>query len=221
MGVKDLAEKGPVEQKAKAKAKEETNPINESNNLEESKEPKEPKRTIKITSREFEQIVEFIEKYGVDTSNLSDEEIVEKYGKIQKIRQEQIQVLSRGYTIDAFDRILSFVPKGMKGWFVRDHDMSISRAKALGWELFRGNDASKKANLASSTGKSDGLVRLGDLVLVVTSEENYAALMIAKEERNRRRRKMREAYRKKPPQGDGDMAADPNFPILPMDQLGG
>jgi hypothetical protein len=177
-------------------------------------------RTV-VTSAEYEKVVSFLDHYGIDTDGLDEDEIFEKYEKIQRIRKEQVQVLSRGQTLDSFDRLLSFVPRGYRGYFVRETSLEIARAEALGWQLFQGTDESQAANRSSSTGKSDGLVRLGDLILMILPEENYAALLIAKEERNRTKRLARERKRQQPEQGDETYQADPLFPIKPLDQLGG
>jgi hypothetical protein len=179
---------------------------------------------VTITQGQHSQIIAFLEKYGIDTDDMSPDEAVEKYNKIQGLVSEQAQVLSRGPVHDGLDRLLSHVPKGFRGEFFHDSSTDMDRARALGWVPFE----SKEANLKSPTGKADGLVRLGDLVLFIIPEEEYAAKQIARDIRRQTRRDRRKKEESRPSQGsagidpmDGKLGAHPDHPIRPLSELRG
>jgi hypothetical protein len=173
----------------------------------------------------LKQMTAFLERYGIDTSELSPEKIQEKYDKIQNLASENMQVLSRGTTLDGIDRLLSYVPKGFRGEFFRDSKPDLDRARGMGWVPLK----SEEANLDSPTGKSDGLVRLGDLVLFIIPEEEYVARQIAQERRLAESRARRKRALTNPSQGAGDgidpmggnLGAHPDHPIKPLSELRG
>jgi hypothetical protein len=177
---------------------------------------------VSITENEVEMIFKFLDHYGIDTDGMTLEEAYKKYQKIQELVQEQIQVLSRGAVLDTFDRLLTHVPKGFKGEFFHDSSTSLDRARALGWQPVK----SEIANQDTSTGKADGLVRVGDLVLFQLPEEEYAAKQIARERRHADRRNRRKKEQETPSQGsqgidpmNSNLGAHPDHPIKPMSQL--
>jgi hypothetical protein len=155
---------------------------------------------------------------------MTPEEAFEKYERIQGLAQEQAQVLSRGATLDSFDLLLSHVPKGFKGEYIRDSPTEMDRARAMGWRPLE----SEEANQDSPTGKADGLVRIGDLVLFVIPDEEYAAKQIARDRRHADRRNRRKRELSRPSQGakgvdpmGGKLGAHPDHPIRPLSELRG
>jgi hypothetical protein len=167
---------------------------------------------IQYTESQLEAAHKFLNKYGIRTSHLSDEQVVEKLRKIQDAKAVASQVLSRGRVIDTVSRILEYVPDGMIGEFKRDNDLDISRAKALKWEVF----VDEKAKLESATGGADGCTRLGDLILMVIPEEVYVGTRLARADRLAERRKVRKSKERKPSQGDTIMGADPLVPVIQL-----
>ena len=158
------------------------------------------------SERQIEDGRTFLEKYEIDTTGMSPHDVVEKLRKIQNAKEEQAQVLSRGLVLDGLSRLLTFVPEGFRGGFFGTEDVDVQRAKALGWEVF----VDEKAKLESSVGGADGVVRLGDQLLMIIPEELYVGSLLAKAERFKTRRETREHQ---PKQGDDKMGADPLFPI--------
>ena len=159
------------------------------------------------TETQIEEGRVFLEKYGINTSNLAPQDVFEKLQKIQNAKEEAAQVLSRGRALDGINRLLSFVPTGFTGGFFGENDIDVRRAEALGWEVLIDEDANKQ----SSTGASDNRVRLGDQVLMIIPEENYVGNLLAKAERFKKRRASRDPSNAS--QGDEVMGADPLFPI--------
>ena len=162
------------------------------------------------TERQIEEGIVFLEKYGIDTSEMSHYDVFVKLEKIQEAKEESAQVLSRGRVLDGIDRLLSYVPEGFKGGFFGDTDVDVARAEALGWAVFLDD----RAGRASSTGVSDGRVKLGDQILMITPEEKYIGHLLAKAERFKIRREARDPNR--PAQGDEILGADPLFPIMKL-----
>jgi hypothetical protein len=180
--------------------------------------------TIEITTGEYKRLIAFLEHYGIDTDGMTAEEAYDKYEKIQGLAEEQAQVLSRGATLDGFERLLGHVPKGFKGEFFHDSSTEMDRARALGWVPLK----SEEANQESMTGKADGLVRLGDLVLFVIPDVDYAAKQIARERRHADRRNRRKKALNQPSQGShgvdpmgSKLGAHPDHPIRPLSELRG
>lgn len=160
-------------------------------------------------------IRKFLDRFGLETSELSNEEVTRKYIKIKQARDSAVQVLSRGQVSDTARRLLGKLPSGYVGEFIRENPQDVDRAKALGWELFH----SPEAKVESSTGKSDGYVRCGDTILVYMPEEVYVGNQIARHERIQDRRGRRKAaIEGKVPfdQGGGEVSADPLFPVKVM-----
>jgi len=174
-------------------------------------------KEVKVAASEYsasqlETAHKFLNKYGIRTDKLSDEQVIEKLRKIQDAKTVAAQVLSRGRVVDTIDRILDYVPEGMIGEFKRDNDLDISRAKALKWEVF----IDEKAKLESATGTSDGTVKLGDLILMVIPEEIYVGTRLARADRLAERRKIRKSKERNPSQGDQVMGADPLVPVIQL-----
>ena len=141
--------------------------------------------TTHIAPQVLEDAHKFLNRYGIKTEGLTPKEVMNKIEKIQAAKEEAAQVLSRGQATDGIDRLLSFVPEGFVGGFFRENDMDVSRARSLGFKVLE----DERANLESSTGKSDGLVRLGDQILMIIPEEKYVAHRLAKADRLAERRK--------------------------------
>ena len=156
----------------------------------------------------LEEATAFLDKYGIRTKDLSPKEVMNKIEKIKAAKEIAAQVLSRGRAIDGIERLLSFVPEGYVGEFKRENDMDIERAKALGFKVFE----SDEAKVESSTGKSDGLVRLGDQLLMIIPEETYVANRLVKAERLAERRK---SHTFKAGAID-QKGADPLFPLIEL-----
>lgn len=169
-----------------------------------------PERSV--PQEEVDKGFALLSRLGFDIRELTTEEMIEKVEKIQAYKEATAQVLTRGQVLDTFDRVLSFVPDGQVGHFVHEDDVSVQRARSLGWTPF----SSEKAKLESSTGKADGLVRVGDLILVVMEEERYAALVLNRQERINERRSRRKRKEAPAMQGDGRDAADPLFPVFKL-----
>ena len=138
-----------------------------------------------VAPQVLEEAHQFLNRYGVNTEGLSPKEVMEKIDKIHAAKAESAQVLSRGQALDGIERLLTFVPEGFIGEFMRENDMDINRAKALGFKVLE----SEEANLASSTGKADGLVRCADQILMIIPEERHIANRLIKAERLAERRK--------------------------------
>ena len=158
------------------------------------------------TERQIDDGRAFLEKYAIDTSEMSPSDVIEKLRKIQHAKEDQAQVLSRGQILDGLGRLLSFVPKGQVGQFFSNDDVSVQRGRALGWKVF----VDEKVRDESLTGESDGAVTLGDQILMIIPEEQYVGTLLAKAERFKARRESREHQ---PEQGDEHLGADPLFPI--------
>ena len=174
------------------------------------KQPK-PKPVLNFGIEEVRTIEEakrFLDKYGIDITDLSDEEVIEKIQKIGKAKQVAVQVLSRGRVLDGLDRLLERVPKGFRGEFKRESDIDIKRAMALGWRPLIDDEAKKD----TPTGKADGLIRFGDQILMIMPEEEYVAMRIAREERIKHRREARKPIRQK----DSPEAQDLPTPIIEL-----
>jgi hypothetical protein len=91
------------------------------------------------------------------------------------LREQKIariaQVLDRGVLNDKLQEILrSCVPKGRRGKFVRDSEGDVMRYQNLNYTF----DVVKGATGLHATG--DNRVRVGDLVLMTISEEDYSIL---------------------------------------------
>lgn len=160
--------------------------------------------TLPREARQIQEAISFLQKYSIDTDELSVAEIIEKMDKIQSFRKTAVQVLSRGQVVDGINQMLKKVPKGYRGEFKRERDLDVSRAKALGWEIFIDD------TVKSATGSADGKVRLGDCILMTMPEERYIAHTIARQERIIERRKLRDPKHGKIDQGE----ADPLVPII-------
>ena len=162
-----------------------------------------------ISPPKLEEIHQFLNKYGIMTEGLSPKEVIGKFKKVKEAKEEASQVLSRGRAIDGISRLLSFVPEGFIGEFKRENDIDISRAKTLGFTVLVSDDA----RLDSSTGKSDGLVRFGDQILMIIPEERHVGNRLAKAERLAKRRAARRVTEgSNIPQGE----ADPLFPLIKL-----
>ena len=177
---------------------------------------------ITITDNQHQQIISFLEHYGINTEGYTLEEAYAKYQRIMGLAEEQAQVLSRGAVLDTFDRLLKYVPKGFKGEFFHESRTELDRAAAMGWVPLK----SEVANLDSSTGKSDGLVRVGDLVLHIIPDEDYAAKQIARERRHANNRAKRKKEQAQPSQGalgvdplGQGLGAHPKHPLRPLSEL--
>jgi hypothetical protein len=184
-------------------------------------------RPVYESTDQHKLVLRFLEKYGIDTSEMAPETAVEKYNKIVNLVNEQVQVLSKGAVNDALDRGLSLLPDGMRGEYFLNNPEETSRARAMGWVPFEPD-----VEVESLTGKSDGLFHVGDLVLYMRSEETYAAMLIARERRHAERRARRKRLTEQPSQGGvgtdplGElegriMGAHPDVPLRTIEQLGG
>lgn len=161
----------------------------------------------------LEEACQFLNKYGVMTDNLSPKEVMDKIKKIHAAKDVAAQVLSRGRAIDGIERILSFVPDGYIGEFKRENDIDVARARTLGFDVFK----SEEAKLESSTGKADGLVRFGDQILMIIPEEMHIANRLVKADRLAERRKAhtRSHGSLSDPLGDGK-GANKLFPLIKL-----
>ena len=151
------------------------------------------------------QAEEFLRTFGIDPKGRSPKEVMNLIEAIRGVKEETTQVLSRGKVLDAMDRLLSFVPEGFVGEFRQDNDVDVARAKSLGFRVFNHPSGSEE----SSTGTSDGTIRLGELILMIIPEAHYAAQRLAKAENLARRRRVRD---KTIEQG----FADPRFPLIKL-----
>lgn len=147
--------------------------------------PEDHETPTHVSPQVLEEAHKFLNQYGIKTEGLTPKEVMHKIEKINAAKEEAAQVLSRGQATDGIERLLSFVPEGFVGGFFRENDMDVSRARSLGFKVFE----DERANVESSTGKSDGLVRLGDQILMVIPEEKYVAHRLLKAERLAERRK--------------------------------
>lgn len=188
---------------------------------EEQEDQDSTPTTITVTSEQYTSMVAFLEKYGINCGELTPGEVVKKYEKVTSLASEQAQVLSRGATLDGINHILGYVSEGFVGELFHDSSTDIARAKALGWEPVK----SEEANQESPTGKSDGLLRYGDLVLFQMPEEEYAARQIARDIRHSERRARRKGITQAGQQtGDpmgGPREPHPDHPIRPLSELRG
>lgn len=151
---------------------------------------------------------EFLAKYGINITDLTPKEVMDKIKKIQVAKSEAAQVLSRGQAIDGIERLMAYVPEGFVGEFKRENDMDIARAEAMDFKVF----FDEKANTESSTGTGDGRIRWGDCVLMIIPEEKYIARRLLKAERLAERRKLHD-----PNSGPIDQAeADPLFQLIKL-----
>lgn len=153
----------------------------------ESEEPNLQLPEKKQTTFDMEELREaklFLARYQVATKDMSDVEVIEKTRKIQEYKKTAVQVLSRGRVLDGLERLLSYVPKGFVGEFMTESDIGIARARSLGFEVLRCEEASQD----SPTGKGDSLVRFGDQILMIIPEDQYIAMQVAKDERHVRNR---------------------------------
>jgi len=133
----------------------------------------------------------FLQKFGIDSKSLTNQQVVDKLERIREAKAKSVEILSRGPVLDGIERLLKLVPKGFVGEFMLESDLEISRAEALGWEVFLDEKASKK----TPTGTADRRVRMGDTILMVIPEEIYIANKLVKLERIERRRRQSESKR--------------------------
>ena len=149
------------------------------------------------------QAEEFLRTFGVDPKGRSPKEVMDLIEAIRGVKEETTQVLSRGKVLDAMDRLLNFVPKGFVGEFRMNDDVDVSRAKSLGFQTF----THPSGSVESSTGSSDGTIRLGELILMIIPEEHYAAQRVVKAENLAKRRRIRN-------ETIDQGFADPRFPLI-------
>jgi len=133
----------------------------------------------------------FLLKFGIDAAKFSDQEVADKLERIREAKAKSVEVLSRGPVLDGIERLLKLVPKGYVGEFKLDTELEVSRAQALGWEVFHDEKASKK----TLTGAADTKVHMGDTILMIMPEEVYIANKLVKLERVERRRRQSEPKR--------------------------
>ena len=156
--------------------------------------------------REVDQGREFLSLFGVNSDDKTDKEVIELIDKIQGIKEETAQVLSRGHVLGGIERILALVPRGFKGVLFREDKESIADAKGYGYEVFH----HESAEMDSSTGTSDGIVRYGDCIVMIIPEADYIAKQLVRQRRVRKRRQARHL-------GPIDQVdVDSRFPLLKM-----
>ena len=142
-------------------------------------------------ARRLQEATKFLARFGIDTEELEDDEILDKYDRVITAKSERtkLQVLSRGRTLDGIDAILKLVPKGFVGELKRDRDVDIQLAQAQGWEMFLKGDDGTPA--PTPHGVPDRRIRFGDQVLMIMPEEEYIALHLSREEARKARREAR------------------------------
>jgi len=165
-----------------------------------------------VAPQVLEEAHVFLNRYGIQTADLTPKEVMTKIQKIQSYKEESAQVLSRGQALDGIERLLSFLPKGYTGSFMRENDMDISRAETQGFKVF----ISDEARLESSTGTSDGRVRYGDQILMMIPEEKFVANRLLKSDRLAARRKSHNQKAGAVDQGSGNHASNPLFPLIKL-----
>ena len=122
----------------------------------------------------------FLQKFGIDASKLTDEDVVDKLEKIREAKAKSVEVLSKGPTLDGMERLLQkYIPEGFRGEFKLNNEIDIPRAEAMGWEIVR----DKRAKKDTPTASADDKVVLGDTVLMMMPEEQYIANTLVKLER--------------------------------------
>lgn len=135
------------------------------------------------TREEHKKALKVLMEFDFAQGDLSEEEVIEKAARLKDMESRAAQVLSRGRTLDAMDRISAkHVPKGHVGLLVRNNELDIARAQALGYELCF-NEEHKKSAKDTPTGTADGLIRVGDAVLMSISEEEHRVLQKVKAKR--------------------------------------
>jgi hypothetical protein len=157
--------------------------------------------------KKLTEATKFLSRFGIDTDELEDEEILEKYDKVMtaKDSRTKLQVLSRGRTLDGIDAILALIPKGFVGELKRERDIDIQLAQAQGWKVFF---SEQKVENETPHGVADRRIRFGDLILMYMPEEEYIALQLSREDARKDRRDYRKiAAGAKVDPGDG------SFPI--------
>lgn len=130
----------------------------------------------------------YLKKYKLNIEDKTPEEAIKLVEKIKESRSKVAQVLRRGRTLDALDRILARVPKGFVGQFAREDELSVARKEALGFEVFIDPDLRDDE---APHGTGDGRIRIGDQILMIIPEAEHAAIKIEKYERAERRREAR------------------------------
>lgn len=170
--------------------------------------PQTVEELIEIRNR-ARQARPILARYGIDESKLTDQEVVEKVDKINNLRAENVQVLSRGPVVDGLKRILDMVPAGLIGQFILNTPMQIQRAESLGWKVHTDKNLAQE----SPTPSASNHVIMGDCVLMTIPEEMYVAQLMERDARIAEKRKRNE-FRLGVPQGDGKVEADPEFPVF-------
>jgi hypothetical protein len=131
-------------------------------------------------------------------ADLTPKEIEKRAAKKAKLAQ----VLERGIVISRLETPVEELKKdGMVGCWVRENDDDINRYQALGFELETGMGAGK------DTG--DNRQRVGDSVLMSTSQENWDII----QEINTERRKKR-SVKKAKAEYVRQARANPDIPII-------
>ncbi len=171
--------------------------------------PADYETSTHIAPQVLEEAHTFLNRYGINTSDLTPKEVMAKIEKIHVAKAENAQVLSRGQATDTIDRLLSYVPNGFVGEFKGENDMDVARAEALGFTVF----LSEEAKLESSTGTADGRVRCADQILMIIPEERYIANRLIKAERLAERRK---AHDYKGGAQIDQSGSDPLFPLIKL-----
>ena len=124
-------------------------------------EPEEEEKTEELTSEQAADVVE-----------VATEPTPEEALEIRKKKKERIaQVLTRGILNQKLGAIVEDgTPEGRRGKLVLDSDEKILQYQNLGFE-FEYREGAKGLNATS-----DGRIRVGDLVLMTVSDDDYSIL---------------------------------------------
>lgn len=125
------------------------------------------------------------ESKGASPEDYSDEELQELANEKAKIAQ----ILTRGVVNDRLDvkkYLGSHLDPNRRYEWIRETDQDIARAKSLGYRI-ESVPEDKRKETSPYHGAGDGRIRLGDVILMSTSLENYQLIQSVKEDKKQSR----------------------------------
>lgn len=141
-----------------------------------------------VSIEQYNDAVAVLHTWEIDPQerDLSPDETVELAGRVQEIAASHAQVLSRGATIDRLQSILDALPKNLIGNFIRNRDVDIDRASALGWTVYEVSDRGERG--MHSDGSSHVIV--GDVILMVMDRDLYHVGQKVRQQRREARKRL-------------------------------
>lgn len=116
--------------------------------------------------------------------DMSVEDAVAKAKRLQAEEARIAQILSRGITNDRLAQIAEAIPAHKHGVMVRERPEDIHRYEALGYQV------ETEINVKGMHGVGDKRVRVGDVILMTTSQEQRKLIEKVRDDQKRRRKSL-------------------------------